>query len=267
MSERRIVLGIDTATERTVVVLGSCGERFLATLGSAEVDAPRAAMSRVLVLVEDLLNENRLSLEDVDEVVVGRGPGSFTGVRIGVATAKGLAHGLGVPLYGVGTLDSIAWRFAGAEMLLGIVGDAMRGEVYPALFRCHNGIVERLSEDVVAVPAEAANAWSEHAGTIVLTGNGLGKHRDVFAEAIGADAILPAELWSPDGEGLLSAYVAQWILGERGSGDPGEVLPVYTRLSDAEENERQRKAMSSAPNSGASNSSALPSSGVAGEPS
>lgn len=256
MSERRIVLGIDTATERTVVVLGSVGERFLATLGSAEVDAPREAMSRVLVLVEDLLNESRLSLEDVDEVLVGRGPGSFTGVRIGVATAKGLAHGLGVPLYGVGTLDSIAWRFAGAEMLLGVVGDAMRGEVYPALFRCRNGIVERLSADVVAGPAEAARAWSEHAGAIVLTGNGLAKHREVFAEAIGDDAILPAELWSPDGGGLLSAYVAQWIVGDRGSGKPGEVLPVYTRLSDAEENERHRKATNGA----------LPSSGVAGDP-
>ena len=79
-------------------------------------------------------------IAEVTEVVVGRGPGSFTGVRIGVATAKGLAQGLGVPLFGVSTLEAIAWRFAASGTATepaarGVVlGDAMRGEVYPALF-------------------------------------------------------------------------------------------------------------------------------------
>lgn len=254
MTSRRIILGIDTATETTVVVLGTRTERFLAMHGFAQVDAPRAAMSRVLVLVEDLLNESRLSPDDIDEIVVGRGPGSFTGVRIGVATAKGLSHGLGVPLYGVGTLDSIAWQFAGTDQLLGVVGDAMRGEVYPALFRCRAGIVERLSADTVSGPREAATAWSAHAGSIALVGNGLAKHGDVFADVLGPDAILPRELWSPDAAGMLTAFAAQWVRDEQGSGLPGDVLPVYTRLSDAEENERT--------NGGARRP--LPDSGVAG---
>lgn len=258
MYDRALILGVDTATERTVVVLGSRGDRFLAVLGSAEVDAPRAAMSRVLLLVEDLLNEHRLAVSDINEVVVGRGPGSFTGVRIGVATAKGIAHGLGMPLHGVGTLDALAWRFAGEDMLLGTVGDAMRGEVYPALFRCRNGIVERLSPDTVAKPVEAAQAWSEHAGRLLLAGNGLKKHREVFAGAFGEEALLPEETWSPDGRGLLGAYMADVVLGQSGSGEPSEVLPVYTRLSDAEENERKRAGESDA---------AVPGSGVAGGPS
>lgn len=256
MYDRAIILGLDTATERTVVVLGSRGERFLALLGSAEVDAPRAAMSRVLLLVEDLLNEHRLALCDVNEIVVGRGPGSFTGVRIGVATAKGIAHGLGAPLYGTGTLDAVAWRFAGEDMLLGVVGDAMRGEVYPALFRCRNGIVERLSRNTVAKPQEAVDAWSECSGRLLLAGNGLKKHGQLFADAFGEDALLPEETWSPDGRGLLGAYMADVVLGQAGSGEPGEVLPVYTRLSDAEENERTR--------SGALASDDVPGSGVAG---
>ena len=68
--------------------------------------------------------------------MVGRGPGSFTGVRIGISTAKGLAHGANVPLLGVSTLDACAWTAwkAGVRGKLGVLADAMRGEVYPALY-------------------------------------------------------------------------------------------------------------------------------------
>lgn len=237
------ILGIDTATERTVVVLATRDERHLVMHGSAEVDAPRAAMSRVLVLVEDVLNESRMSIHDVREVVVGRGPGSFTGVRIGVATAKGLAHGLGVPLHGVGTLDAIARRFAAEETLVGVVGDAMRGEVYPALFECSGGVVTRLTEDAVSDPKSAAEGWREYRGRIALAGNGLAKYRDVFAEVLGGDAIGPENTWAPDGWGLLAAYSSMMADDGRGPGDPAAVLPVYTRLSDAEENERSRAGL------------------------
>ncbi len=100
-----------------------------------------------------LLESAGRSIADVEAVVVGRGPGSFTGVRIGVAAAKGMAQGLGVPLYGVGTLDAVAERFSGGRACVGVVGDAMRREVYPALFRCAAGGIERLTPDEVSTPA------------------------------------------------------------------------------------------------------------------
>lgn len=256
MTRQQLVLAIDTATETTVVALASRHDRYLSIWGSAEVHAPRAAMSRVLLLVEDLLSEHHMTVSDVDEVVVGRGPGSFTGVRIGVATAKGLAHGAGIPLYGVGTLDAVAWRFAGADSLVGVVGDAMRGEVYPALFDCRGGYVERLTADRVARPADVAELWAEHRGSILLAGNGLTKHGAVFAERLGEDALARPESWSPDGHGMLRAYGNAIEQGIEGSGDPGELLPVYTRLSDAEENEAAR----------AGSCPALPHNGVSGEP-
>jgi N6-L-threonylcarbamoyladenine synthase len=187
------------------------------------------------------LSANGLSVRDVDEVVVGRGPGSFTGVRIGVATAKGLAQGLGVPLYGVGTLDAVAWGFSAETVLLGVVGDAMRGEVYPSLFRCGRGRVARITPDSVAKPMEVAEEWSRLGEPLLLAGNGLRKHGAAFADALGSRATFSAEeQWPPYAAGLFGAYVAALADNDLGTGEPGSVLPVYTRLSDAEEAEALR---------------------------
>jgi N6-L-threonylcarbamoyladenine synthase len=239
---RDLLLAIDTSTDATAVGLAWLTEDALETFASAVVDAPRAAMSRVLPTAASLLAGSKHSVHDVRAVVVGRGPGSFTGVRIGVATAKGLAHGLGVPLYGVGTLDAIAWGMAGErEMLLGVLGDAMRGEVYPALFRIARGRAERVAPDRVAKPADAAAQWAALGEPITLTGNGLRKCGALFAEALGEHATVADEdQWAPRPRGLFRAFVAARAAGELGSGDPAELLPVYTRLSDAEEAEAAR---------------------------
>lgn len=236
---RELLLALDTSTEVTAVGLAWLTETTIETFASAVVDAPRAAMSRVLPTAASLLAGSKLSVHDVKAVIVGRGPGSFTGVRIGVATAKGLAHGLGVPLWGVGTLDAIAWGIAEERtMLLGVVGDAMRGEVYPALFRCGHGRAVRLAPDRVAKPADVAQSWARLGEPLVLAGNGLRKYGELFAEALGSQATVADErLWAPYAHGLFLAFAAARAAGELGSGDPGELLPLYTRLSDAEENE------------------------------
>ena len=251
-----LLLALDTATDVTTVGLAWKRDGRLEMFAAAVVDAPRAAMSRVLPAAQSLLSANGLAVGDVREVVVGRGPGSFTGVRIGVATAKGLAHGLGAPLYGVGTLDAIAWGLAGEDTIVGVLGDAMRGEVYPALFHAAGGRVTRLTPDRVSKPEAVAEEWAALDQPLVLVGNGLRKYADVFRVALGDGARLAAEdLWPPYARGLFYAYAAAWRDGELGSGDPGELLPVYTRLSDAEEAENQRRGESGG---------GTPASGVAG---
>jgi N6-L-threonylcarbamoyladenine synthase len=207
-------------------------------------------MSRLLPCIEDLLAAIEASPRDIAEIVVGRGPGSFTGVRIGVATAKGMAQGLGVPLYGVGTLDAIAWRIArdpeaseriaDRQALLGVVGDAMRGEVYPARFGISCGRAERLDDHAVAKPDDVVARWVADDRPMWLAGNGLAKYRDRFDAADGGRFfVAPEGLWSPTGAGLLAAYEGA-LEADLGPGDPGALLPIYTRLSDAEESERAR---------------------------
>jgi N6-L-threonylcarbamoyladenine synthase len=108
----------------------------------------------------------------------------------------------------------------------------------------------------VARPADAAGEWAAFERPILLVGSGLRKYGALFAESLGENAAFAAkEAWRPSAWGLLGAYAAAVTRGERGDGDPGKVLPIYTRLSDAEEAETARDAITGG---------TLPASGAAG---
>ena len=237
-------LALDTASTQTVLALADLDEISgeVTLLASCQVDAPRQANQVLLARAALLLEEAGLVTGDVDAVAVGRGPGSFTGVRIGVATAKGIACGLGVALYGVSTLDSVAWRAwrAGVRGRLGVVADAMRKEVYPVRYELDDAGITRLDPDTVAKPAQVAQAWAGEEDDITLTGDGLLKYAEFFEGA--PFAFAPEELWLPDGQSLVSAFAQAFATGKAGSGDAAALVPVYTRLSDAEENEQARLA-------------------------
>lgn len=247
----RPFLVFDTATDHLALALGDL-DRPGAVLAADDFAAPRAANTVVLGAVERLLASAGIGVSSLVAVACGRGPGSFTGVRIGVATAKGLAHGLGVPLVGSSTLDAVAIR-ANAEGLVGVLGDAMRGEVYPALYRAHAGHVTRLTPDTVAGPVEVAATWAELGEPITLTGNGLTKHEAAFSahpdaamHAVAPDLRVPdgaslvAAAWMAEGPLSVRAIAALEADAAREAAHPAVLLPVYTRLSDAEEAERIR---------------------------
>ncbi len=214
---------------------------------ASNTPAPRKANEVLLQRLSALMDEAGATLKDIQAVVVGRGPGSFTGVRIGVATAKGLACGLNVPLYGVGTLDALAWGAwaGGVRGTIGVVADAMRQEVYPARFTLSEEGVQRLDVDTVAKPVEVD--WQTD---VLVLGDGLKKHAQHFE----GFAFAPEEFWNVTGEGLVLAFQAAARANALNNGNPAEVLPVYTRLSDAEENERRRLAVAAdLPANGVSN--------------
>lgn len=254
------VLAFDAATEHVAIGIARIEGDARTTIATVDFSAPRAALGRLLPAVHESLEGAGLAPSDLSAVAVGRGPGSFTGVRIAVATAKGLAHGLGVPLAGLGTLDAVAGRFSDHVGLVGVVGDAMRGEVYPCLYRCADGRCERLDEYHVAKPIIAAQSWAASlTEPVLLAGNGLAKYAEVFEAALGDRCSIADEgLWTPSGDSVLDAAFAghqepslAQALTDPASADPGLLLPVYTRLSDAEEDEAKRAG-------------AVPSTGVAG---
>lgn len=240
------VLAVDTSTDMLACAVARIGAqadgaRGVDVLASGDHLCRRHANEQLVNTALDYLSQAGLAMGDVDAVLVGRGPGSFTGVRIGIATAKGLACGLGSALYGASTLDAVAWGAwsAGERGLVAVVGDAMRGEVYPGVYLLDDAGAHRTFDAERVVKAdEAVRELADRADVaeLALTGDGLKKYRDRF-EAAGLARVLDESLWHPTAQGLVRAWAASPV---RGSGDPALVLPIYTRLSDAEENERKR---------------------------
>ena len=234
--DARIVLALDTSTDMLCCAVGEVTDEIRLV---AERDhlCRRHANEQLVSCALEALDEAGYTMEDVDEVVCGRGPGSFTGVRIGVACAKGISVGQSVPLYGTSTLDACAWHAweSGVRGTLAVALDAMRSEIYPGIYELSDTGVERtFASETVLKADECIALWAERSDVsdLIICGNALIKYRDRFEDA-GLTNIVDEELWYPSGLGLLRAT---WT----GTGDPALVLPIYTRLSDAEENERKR---------------------------
>ncbi len=248
-NDNQLIVAVDTSTDMLacavaeVVATSQDAPSSVRVLACGDHLCRRQSNVELVGTVSQVLEQAGRAMADVGAVLVGRGPGSFTGVRIGIATAKGMACGLGCPLYGTSALDAMAWAAweRGQRGLLGVAGDAMRGEVYPGIYELDEKGVHRTFPVETVLKAEACvEDWSSRAdaGELVLTGNGLKKYRGRF-EAAGFTQYVDEDAWFPTGEGLLRAAVASRALAHD-AGDPALVLPIYTRLSDAEENERTR---------------------------
>ncbi len=247
----KTVLAVDTSTDMLACVVGRvAADGAVTVLAACDHLCRRRANVELVSTVQQVLADAGLAMADVDAVLAGRGPGSFTGVRIGIATAKGLACGAGLPLYGTSALDAMAWSAwgAGVRGMLAVAGDAMRGEVYPGIYELdETGAHRRFPAETVLKADACVAAWAARpdAGELTLTGNGLLKYRARFEEA-GFSAFAPEEAWYPTGEGLLRAAAEARALDLQ-PGDPALVLPIYTRLSDAEEAERTRLGLKTPP--------------------
>lgn len=260
---RTLVVAVDTSTDMLACAVAwwtpevffddTPSRACVELLSSRDHACRRRANVELVETVDAALADAGMTRADVGGYLVGRGPGSFTGVRIGISTAKGLAVGANVPLMGASTLDACAWTAwqAGTRGMLAVAADAMRGEVYPALYDLDDQGPHRLFERERVVKAAAvADEWASRtdSDSLQLTGDGLARHGALFERAGLMERALPRELWWSSGAGLLAAAASPEGLAAAGSTDPGAVLPVYTRLSDAEENERRRLGLSESPN-------------------
>lgn len=242
--ESGLVVVFDTANEVIAIGIGALenGTRDIHLIAHKEVPARRASNTQLLPRLDGLLAEVGATRDRISCIGVGRGPGSFTGVRIAMATAKGIASALGVGLIGISTQESIAEYIAvqGYRGPLLVASDAMRKEIYPSFFHVSDEGVSRLSADRV-VKAEEFTI-PEGNGPLLIAGDALGKYGSLLAPF---GTLAPESWWTPTGEGLLLALRAAWRRGDVDPCDPQAhppmaALPIYTRLSDAEENERAR---------------------------
>ncbi|MGH6690462.1 MAG: tRNA (adenosine(37)-N6)-threonylcarbamoyltransferase complex dimerization subunit type 1 TsaB [Gemmatimonadales bacterium] len=220
-------LAIDTATDIASVAVGSPPH----AAGGAHVQGARRHAAELLGLVDFALRPHRLRPADLDGIVLGDGPGSFTGLRVGWATAKSLAHEAGLELRAVPSLMAAA---AGAAVKLGAVPiaacfDALRGEVFGAVYVIHAGRVETLVVPTVStLPDLAARAAAR---PVLAVGDGAVRYADDVMRWTGA-APVPLEALPPGATMLLS------LLQREGAGrvidDAAAAEPVYGRLAEAQ---------------------------------
>ena len=232
-----LILAFETSAKAASVALMD-GTKLL---GESYQNTGLTHSQTLMVMAEDVLKQCGKSAQDVEAVAVAEGPGSFTGVRIGVAAAKGYAWGKEIPCYGVSTLEAMAESLGIYEGYICPAMDARRSQVYNALFRVEKGVISRVAEDRAIALADLKEELLTLSGPIFLVGDGSTLTYNTLKDSV-ENLILPPEHRMHQravGVGLVAARMAAEGLAPSG----GELTPNYLRLSQAEREklEKQKK--------------------------
>lgn len=250
---RKLILAFDTSNEFVSIGVGYLDDvsASIDVIATTEIASNRSSNKLLLPTIDEIFKTHKLASTDIDLVAVGLGPGSFTGVRIALACAKGLGVSLNAPVIGLSTLDCVAQNAAisGFQGKLCVMQDAMRGDVYPAFYDIDSfGCVRLTSDRVVSADAFFEELRSNLVDAI--SGDGLLKHADKVGDGT---YILPKETWTPTGKSLLELVRIKYLeyegdLFDIDKHNAHSILPIYTRLSDAEEAEREKLRLSGSKN-------------------
>ncbi len=211
-------------------------------LGESYQNTGMTHSQTLLVMAEDLLKQCGRQVQDVTAVAVAEGPGSFTGVRIGIAAAKGFAWGGQIPCYGESTLESMAESLAVYDGFVCPVMDARRSQVYNALFHAENGKLTRIREDRAISLADLGQELKNLSEPVFLVGDGSILCYNTLLEQV-PHLVMPAEHRMHQravGVAILARRDIQAGLSPSGA----DLTPNYLRLSQAER-ERLEKAAKS----------------------
>jgi tRNA threonylcarbamoyladenosine biosynthesis protein TsaB len=185
-----------------------------------------------------------IELSDLGAIAVDVGPGLFTGLRVGISTAKAMAYALQIPMVPVSSLDLLAFPVRNSNRLIAAIVDARRGEVFQATYRQVPGGVQQITEPSVSAPRDLAGELMASADEALLVGDGARRYRDDFEELTNA-IVADAGLAYPNAGSLVQLAHAQAVREE--FMPHWELQPVYLRKPDAEINWDTRE---SAPRSG-----------------
>ena len=228
------ILALDSSAIVATVAL--CEDEAL--LGELTVNNGNTHSETLLPMVEFLLDRFGLTPDDLDALAVSKGPGSFTGVRIGAATVKGLAFGTSLPCVGVSTLEALAYNLIGYDGLICPVMNARRKQVYTALFRAKDGVLERILPDQAIAIAELDEKLKEFDEPVRLVGDGY----DITEELL-THEILPTPIRLRAQSAYSVAQVAKLLLANGFDGKDTDLAPSYLRLSQAERERAEKMAI------------------------
>lgn len=228
-----IVLGFDTATSATAVGLMLSDGRLLEARDDPPPSGHPGHATKLLGMAAALLEQESLGWRGLDRLAVGVGPGTFTGLRVGVATARGLSQSLGIDLIGVSSLGALGLgaRSAGIDTDAGLLAviDARRGEVFLAAY---DAAGEELMNPRPLAPGLLGETLAELGGAVrswTAVGDGAVRYREAFEVA---GVAVPAD--SDPIHLLRGGAICELAAAQVAAAEPGSVLPDYRRRPDAE---------------------------------
>ncbi|MCB2215020.1 MAG: tRNA (adenosine(37)-N6)-threonylcarbamoyltransferase complex dimerization subunit type 1 TsaB [Desulfobulbaceae bacterium] len=229
-SDVPLILAFDTATRSCSVALTRGGPIDGEVLVSLSLAVEITHSRRLLDSIDLLLREAGVNIDAVAAVAFGLGPGSFTGLRIGMVTAKGLCHGAGKPLVGIPSLDAIGCGVESDELIC-VVLDARKQEVYSGFYRRgQDGRVTRCGDYAVGPPETVARAIS---GSVVMAGDGVAAYAPIWRKLLGGRMREAGARYRYPSAAMIGMLAAAPLVA-------GDVLdldlatPLYVRSSDAE---------------------------------
>jgi tRNA threonylcarbamoyladenosine biosynthesis protein TsaB len=230
-----LLLAFETSAKSASVALFD-GEKLL---GEQYQNTGLTHSQTLMVMAEELLCQCGKTPQEVEAVAVAEGPGSFTGVRIGVAAAKGLAWGLDVPLYGVSTLESMALGLGAFDGIVCPVMDARRAQVYNALFYVNQEKLERMAPDRAIALADLEKELKNTEKPVFLVGDGSNLCYNTLRAAVPNLVLPPEHKLHQRAVGVGLAALQKIAQGLRPNA--GELTPNYLRLSQAEREKLERQ--------------------------
>ena len=224
-----LILGIESATEQVGCAIGG----HEGVIAAVEVTRGRRHAETLTPAIAFCCERADIALTEISVVAVDIGPGLFTGMRVGIATAKALAHGLRVPMIGIPSLDLLAFPLRHANRVIATVIDARRGELFYAFYRQVPGGVQRLSLPVIGSPDDVVADIYALGDEVLCVGDGALRYRDALREVRGLEF---ADGWlaRPSARPLVQLAHAKalredWV-------NPWDLEPLYLRKPDAEIN-------------------------------
>ena len=224
-----LILGIETATAQVACALGNQD----GILAVTSLGRPRRHVESLVPAIEFTCRQAGVTLDSVHCIAVDVGPGLFSGLRVGVATAKALAQALRVPTVGVPSLDLLAFPVRFSSRLIVPVIDARRGEVFCAFYRQVPGGVQRLSPHQLLSPADLASELLARNEECLLVGDGALRYTEQLGETVSFELGGPLHS-SPSAEALVDLAHARALREEFSAF--WDLEPLYLRRSDAEIN-------------------------------
>lgn len=222
------ILAVDTSATAASVAVAE--ENKL--IGEFSINTALTHSQTLMPMVDELLKNTGLSVNDIDAVAVNAGPGSFTGVRIGVAAVKGIAFPKNLPCVSVSTLESMAYNMLGNDCIVCSVMDARCSQVYNALFRVKGCTVTRMTDDRALSLTDLKNELQNINEKIVLVGDGAVLCSKFLGEEL--ENIMLAPFNNRIQTASSVAYVAFEKINNGETVKADELMPVYLRLPQAQ---------------------------------